>query len=181
MEQNKVNELLTLDMNNSKKKPIDLGVLTLGNSTPNPPWKQPNYRSPWDKIDEKFIKGMNLSVNLNIDPSVEWYENTKKVQIPKVLLFFEKMKMERIINKYIIVYEWGKYGKKEGKLHYHMLVKTTKKNELVTEIIKEFNNKTNCSHRTIRVNWLKDVQHRLRYINYMKKEQQNKIKCLYYE
>lgn len=183
----KITSLLTIDFDKKpivieeNKKHIVNGVLYLGNSTPLTPWKTPNYRSPWKNIPESHLKGCNFSFNLNIDPNIDGYSNTKKFQIPKVLLFLEKLKIESIINKYIIVYEWGKFGKKDGKLHFHGIIKTKQKNEFVNEICKEFNKKTNCRHRTITTKHFKDLNHRDTYISYLKKETQNKIKCLMWE
>ena len=45
---------------------------------------------------------------------------------------------------------------------------------------KEFNRQTNARHRTIQTSPNKDVATRQRRINYLKKETQNKIKCLHW-
>ena len=172
---------LTIDFNaplTDKKKHIGLAALTLGNSAANPPWKQDNFRSPWSSIPDSHLKGMNFFFTLNIDPSIDNYENTKKFQIPKVLLFLEKMKCDKLISRYIIIYEWGQSGKKHGKLHFHGFIKTIQKNELLEEFYKEFNCKTNARHRTINLSCNKSVRDRENRITYLKKEQQNKIKCL---
>ena len=177
-----INDILTIDFNGNKKNKVnDFGVLTLGNSTPIVPWKSDHYRASWDTIPIGHVKGMNLSININMDNTLDWYANTKKIQIPAILLCFEKIKLEGIINKYVLVYEWGKYGKKDGKLHYHGLVKTKKKDEFINSVNKEFNKRKQCSHRTLRCNWIKDLEHRQRYLNYMRKESQNKIKCLMWD
>lgn len=179
-----MNNLLTVNFSQtsaySSNNPTDLAALYLGNSAAIVPWKTDKYRSPWENIEEKHLKGMNFFFTLNIDPSVEWYENTKKRQIPRVLLFFEKMKRYQLISRYVIIYEWGKKGKSHGKLHYHGFIKTNYKNELLAEFGKEFNKKTNAMHRTIQLSVNKSVQDRDNRIAYLKKEQQNKIKCLYW-
>lgn len=176
--------MLTIDFSKKPiemtKKTIGLSLLTLGNSSDPVPWKDKHYRCPWDEIPEEHMKGMNFFFTLNIDPSIDGYENTKKWQIPKVLLFFKKMQMDRIISKYVIVYEWGKKGKSHGKLHFHGFIKTIKRNEFEDEVCKEFNRQTNCRHRTIQTSVNKDVATRERRINYIKKATQNKIKCLHW-
>lgn len=162
------------------KKKIILGMASfaLGIGRQIIPWKHPNYRSPWKTIPEGHLKGLNFSFNLNMDTNIADYENTKKWQIPRVLLFLEKLKADHIINKYLIVYEWGEYGKKNGKLHYHGLIKTKYRNEFVTLMCKEYNKNTNAKHRTITTKHIKDVNHRETYLKYIKKDTQNKIKCL---
>lgn len=178
-----VNKLLTIDFN---KKPIEIennsidGVLYLGDSTPLPPWKTDQYRSPWSLVPESHLKGMNFLWTLNVDPAVEGYENTKKRQIPALLLFLDKIKRHMLINKSVVVYEWGNKGKSHGKLHFHGMLKTSKKDQVVDEFIKEFNSRLAIRHRTFHIKHVKSVADRDRYINYMKKEQQNKNKLLYY-
>lgn len=172
-------KILTIDFSKTdKKKHIGLAALSLGNSAANPPWKQVNFRSPWSTIPEAHLKGMNFFFTLNIDPSVEWYKNDKKQQIPRVLLFLEKMKCDHLLSKYVIIYEWGEKGKKFGKLHFHGFLKTTQKDSLLDEFYKEFNCKVNVRHRTISLSVNKSVRDRENRIRYLKKEQQNKIKCL---
>ncbi len=173
-------KLLTIDFQatTDKKNIIGMASLPLGIGRQIIPWKSPNYRSPWETIPETHLKGCNFSFNLNMDTNIEGYENTKKWQIPRVLLFLEKLKADHIINKYVIVYEWGKYGKKNGKIHYHGIIKTKQRDEFVARMCKEYNKQTNAKHRTITTKHLKDVMHRETYLKYCKKESQNKIKCL---
>lgn len=163
---------------NKNKIKLEMASLPLGIGRQIIPWKSPNYRSPWKTIPEGHHKGMNFTFNLNMDTNIDDYENTKKWQIPRVLLFLEKLKADHIIYKYTIVYEWGKYGKKDGKLHYHGIVKTKQREEFVTLMCKEYNKNTNAKHRTITTKHLKDLDHRATYLKYIKKESQNKLKCL---
>lgn len=173
-------DLLTVNFQSIGKKPIGLAALYLGNSAAIVPWKTDRWRSPWENIEENHLKGMNFFFTLNIDPSVEWYENTKKCQIPRVIDFFEKMKRQQLISRYVIIYEWGKYGKSHGKLHYHGFIKSIRKPELIEEFRKAFNVKTNALHRTIQLSVNKSVKDRENRIRYLKKESQNKLKCLYW-
>lgn len=178
-------DILTVDFNTNNvkadtlnKKVSSMASFPSGIGRQIIPWKHPHHRSPWDKIPDTHYKGMNFTFNINPDPDIEGYENTKKFLIPKVLLLLEKLMADKIINKYIIVYEWGKYGKKHGKLHFHGVIKTQKRDQFNEEVYKEFNKKTNCRHRTLTTKHFKDVGHRDTYLKYMKKETQNKIKCL---
>ena len=164
----------------NRKKHIEMASFTLGIGRQIIPWKTIEFRSPWEMIPESHFKGLNFSFNLNIDPNVDQYENTKKWQIPKVLLHLQKQKNDGIIKKYVLVYEWGKYGQKHGKLHFHGLIQTGDKEAFIKEIVKDFNKRTNAMHRTITTKHIKDVDHRSTFLKYMQKEQQNKIKCLYY-
>lgn len=178
-----INDMLTIDFQastNETKKHIELASLPLGIGRQIIPWKTKEYRQPWEHIPEEFYKGLNISFNLNMDSDIDNYENTKKWQIPKVLLFFERLKRDGIIKKYIIVYEYGKYGAKHGKLHYHGLIQTRDRERFSNDIYKEFNKKSSLLHRTLTTKHIKDVEHRDTYLNYMKKEPHNKNKCLYY-
>lgn len=176
-----MSDKLVVDFKNTKvvkKNTIGMASLPLGIGRQIIPWKTINYRMPWLMIPEKHLKGLNFSFNLNMDEHINDYENTRKWQIPKVLLFLEKLKADKIIYKYLIVYEYGKYGKKHGKIHFHGLVKTLDREEFEKQTLKVFNKRTNCTHRTLTTKHIKDPEHRATYLNYIKKEQHNKIKCL---
>lgn len=170
---------LIVNFQDITKKPIELASLPLGIGRQIVPWKTKNYRSPWNQIPEQHLKGCNLSFNLNLDTHIIGYQNTRKWQIPRILLFFEQLKQKSIIKKYIIVYEWGKEGKSHGKLHYHGMVKSSNRFEFEEEILNEFNKRTQCKHRTLQTKIFNDVEHRSYLFNkYYRKETQNKIKCL---
>ena len=175
-------KLLTIDFQQGNKKTYSNGVLTLGNSTPSQPWNTTNVRTPWDKIPEKLLQGMNFFFTINPDPNCEWYTTDcdKKVIVTKFLTLIEQLKNRHIINKSISIYEYGQYGAKHGKLHFHGFLKTTDRQTVEKEIAKIFNNRSNIVHRTINTKVIKSVQDRDQMLNYMKKEQQNKIKCLYW-
>lgn len=164
---------------NTKKKPLVL-LLPLVDSSTSIPWKTMNYRTPWEIIPEKYYKGLNFNFTLNPDPNIDYYENTKKWLIPKVLTLIKKLKDDGIIKKLILVYEWGTYGKKHGKLHFHGLIQTNNKVLVQTEMLREFNKRSNVKHRTLQINHLPTIKDRARAIKYLKKEQQNKLKCLFY-
>ena len=163
-----------------QKKHIEMASFTLGIGRQNIPWKTKEYRMPWELIPDSHYKGLNFSFNINMDSDIDNYENTKKWQIPKILLFMERLKGEGIIKKYVIVYEYGKYGAKHGKLHYHGLIQTRDREGFVKQVGVEFNKKTNLLHRTVTTKHIKDCHHRETYLKYIKKEPHNKKKCLYY-
>lgn len=144
------------------------------------PWKTMRFRCPWAHIADSHYRGMNFNFTLNPDPNIDYFENTKKFLIPLVLKTFEKLKHDGLINKLIIVYEWGEYGKKHGKLHFHGLFKSKKRSEVINALLKVFNKRQNLKHRTLRVNHLVKTEDRGRALKYLKKEQHNKLKCLYY-
>ncbi len=175
-------KLLTIDFQQGNKKTYSNGVLTLGNSTPSQPWNTTNVRTPWDKLPDKLFQGMNFFFTINPDPNCEWYTTDcdKKVIVTKFLTLIERLKFRHLINKSISIYEYGQYGAKHGKLHFHGFLKTTDRQTVEKEFANVFNNRSNIVHRTINTKHIKSVQDRDQMLNYMKKEQQNKIKCLYW-
>lgn len=88
------------------------------------------------------------------------------------------MKLEGILNKITLVYEYGERGKKHGKLHYHGLVKVSDRNTFEMKLLKVFNKNLNIRHRTLCTKLFQTVEDRTRYIKYLKKEKHNKEKCL---
>lgn len=175
--------LLTINFDKSRgAQQTESGVLSLGNSTPIPPWKQPaNYRILWDDIPDKFYKGMNFLVTINPDPNCDWYigDTHKATIITKYLNLMEKLQMNCTIRSSISIYEYGKYGKAHGKLHFHALIKTKDRCRFFVEVCRVFNKRSNLRHRTCDIKTIKSVKDRTQMINYFKKEIQNKKKCLY--
>ena len=176
-----MDNLLTVDFQSDKKTSSN-GVLYLGNSTPPQPWNTANMRNPWDRIPDKLYKGMNFFFTLNPDPNCEWYthDTDKKKIVTQFLCMMQELKFQHLINKSISIYEYGKYGAKHGKLHFHGFIQTKDKQSVEKVIAKHFNNRSNVLHRTINFKVIKSVTDRDQMLNYMKKEQQNKIKCLYW-
>jgi len=155
-------------------------TLPLVDSSISIPWKTIKHRMPWELIVPKHYKGMNFFFTINPDPDLDFYENKKKFLIPKVLILLDKLKDEGLVKKSIVIYEWGKFGKKHGKLHFHGMLQTKDKQSCIDKINKIFNKKHNCRHRTTRFNHIKTVADRNRMVKYMQKEQHNKLKCLYW-
>ena len=172
---------LSLDMQGLQKKATSDGLRdTLGNSRPITPWNTDSVRTPWDAVPEKVLNGGNFFFTINPDPNVSWYDGKKKTIVGKFLTLMEKLKKENTIKKSISVYEYGKYGAKHGKLHFHGFILTTDKELLEKDIYKVFNERANARHRTLNLKTIKSRQDRENMQNYLKKEQQNKLKCLYY-
>ncbi len=177
-----MDKILTVSFNKDNKKTSSNCALYLGNRAQNNPWIQHNVRMPWDLIPENTMKGCNFFVTLNPDPNMDWYTNDtdKKTIITKFLKTIQELKDLNIINKCVFIYEYGKYGKKHGKLHFHGFIKTTQKQEFEKRIYQVFNDRSNLKHRTLNLKNIKSVKDRDQMTNYLKKEPQNKLKCLYF-
>lgn len=177
-------DMLTVNFGNRKTYSNQQNLVghtsSLVDSMPSKPWKTMRHRQPWQDIANKHYKGMNFFFTINPDPDIDFYENTKKFLIPKILILFDKLKSEGLIKKSLIIYEWGKFGKKHGKLHFHGFLQTKDKQTVSDKINQVFNKKTNLRHLTTRLNHIKTVDDRNRMITYMKKEQHNKLKILYW-
>lgn len=133
----------------------------------------------WDSIHEDHFKGMNHMVNINPDPYMEYYTHDldKKTLCNKLKELINYSKNQGYIDKCTFVYERG-----NGKIHFHGMVKTKNlhnKELFVKEIYKHFNHRPNCKHRTLVIKHIRTVTDRTNYLNYMKKETQNKLKCYY--
>ena len=158
-------------------------VRCLGNRTQIKPWKDKyRYNLDWDDVNEKRLRGFNFFMTLNPDPSCDWYvhERDKKSIIPRYLEMIEYLKFRYIIKSSLSIYEYGKYGKKGGRIHFHALIKSDNKKELIQNVLKNFNNRTNMKHRTVQCRHLRSVEDRNYQFNiYMRKEEHNKDKLLF--
>jgi len=179
-------EILSIYFNDTRVKPIHNHkgtslLLYLGNSNSLKPWELPGYRKPWDLIPSSHYRAMNFFVTINPDPNTDWYttDTDKKVIIPLFLNLMQKLKNLDIIKKSISIYEYGKHGKKNGKLHFHCLISTKEKMEMLSQMYKLFNKRRNLKHCTVDCRHIKSVCDRNQMIHYLKKEQQNKLKCLF--
>lgn len=188
-----IENILTLDICN-KKNVVYQPYYTLGNSTANhvlplsdrgsasvDPWIRSQTRVLWDNVPAKSYKG-NMFLTLNPDPNCEWYttHTDKKLLVTKYLSLIQYLKDTHKIKSSVSVYEYGKEGKKNGKLHFHAVLRTEEKDQVENAILKEFNQRSNAKHRTLNIKIIKKVADRENMIAYLKKEQQNKKKCLYY-
>lgn len=173
-------EKLTVELKSiySIKKPIENGVLYLGNSTPNHPWEPYNTHTPWTEIPKNHLKGMNFFFSLQPDPSCEWYTSDmdKKVIITKFLEAMEYMKIKQIISRSISIYEIGKHSK----IHFHGFLKTIYRDQATKYLLSQFNHRRNLSHITLDLRTIKSVEDRNKMLVYLKKEGKNSDRCLYY-
>lgn len=181
--------MLTVNMNNistktysndNKSFPLSRVLILLVDSTRPSPWIRDHLRAPWTFFEVKHLKGMNFFITVNPDPDIDYYKNTKKFLLPLMIKLMEKLKRLDIISKYCIIYEWGKLGKQHGKLHFHGFIKTKMRFKVFEEVNKTFNKRSNLRHRTTRIDYIKSLDDRDRMLSYCKKEQQNKLKCLFY-
>lgn len=99
-------------------------LLSLGNSSALKPWEREGYRKPWNLIPDKHFKGMNFFVTINPDSNCDWYTHDvdRKTIVSRFLNAIQHLKNNLIILKSISVYEYGRYGKKHGKLHFHCII-----------------------------------------------------------
>lgn len=148
----------------------------LVDSTPSTPWKTTRYKMTWETLPPKVLKGMNFFFTLNPDTNIDYYENTKKWLVPKLLLLLDELKGDGLIKKSLVIYEYGK----TGKIHFHGFFKTEKRHEVYEKICKVFNKQTNYRHRTLRMDHIRTVADRTKMLNYCKKDEHNKSKCLYW-
>lgn len=139
----------------------------------------PNIRRPWKDfqyIDTKGTVG-EYSITLNPDTAIEDYNNKKKM-IPILILF---LKNNPYVQRHVVVYEWGERGMSHGKLHFHMLVKVSSIEDFKKTLIPVFNVRRKYESRTFFCKKVKDKVHRETMLKYMKKEVQNRKKCLFHK
>lgn len=159
-----------------------------------------NWRRPWDHLDMDELYSMNYHITINPDPlntlNLDVYDH--KLMFKIFRLFLTEAKKNNLYSKIISVYEYGKQGKKYGKLHFHVLFKTHCCNKLQELALKYFgSNKKSRQKTTVVVkritldkhmpssatphDKLLNFREQCDYINktYMRKESQNKHKCLY--
>lgn len=163
------------------------------------PLKQ-GWRLPWDILDNKDLYNMNYHVTINPDPQCEWITqcNDLKCHNKRFREFLLEVKKNRQYKNIICVYEYGKNGKSYGKIHWHILLQTNKINQFVEMAIKYFGTSNkNRWRNTIVKNSIKidrkiseystaeekveNYKQQINYImlKYMRKESQNRKKCLY--
>lgn len=155
-----------------------------------------NWRLPWDMLDRKNLYKMKYHVTISPDPIHESDFYNRKFAHKILRQFLEEIKKKGLFKNIIIVYEYGKRGKKYGKLHWHMLFETNKirkieeiSNSYFATSKKRSRNTTVVKRIRIDKNMIdksdeskvENYQRQIDYImsEYMQKETQNKIKCLY--
>ena len=157
---------------------IGAAYCTLGDSTPKFS-DRPYYRVPWSDIPSKRLQACNLAFTLNADCRVDFDVYDRKISNPKLINLLLELKKKDIVKKITCVYEYGEKGKLHGKLHYHGIASVNDRETFEKAILQTFNKRSDVKHRTLHTKLFKAVVDRDRYLNYMKKEEQNKKKCLF--
>ncbi len=163
------------------------------------PLKQ-GWRLPWDNIDMEKLYEMKYHVTINPDPQCGWITscNDLKTHNNHYREFIRECKKLKYFKNIISVYEYGKNGKEYGKIHYHILLQTNKINKFIEMAITYFgtSNKTRWRNTVVKSTITLDrklsdnatneekVNNNKQQINYimskyMRKESQNRVKCLY--
>ncbi len=178
----------------------DFGFFSKGKITHDPCPLKENWRLPWDLVDKAHIYEMNYHITINPDPHCKWMTsgNDKKEINSRFRAFLESCKKEKYYKNIICIYEYGKRGKQYGKVHYHILLKTSKVNKFVEEAIEHFGSKEKKRWKNTVVkkpiqldkslsvhatdeekvaNYHKQIDYIMN--KYMTKESQNRHKCLY--
>ncbi len=161
---------------------------------------KPGWRLPWENIDMENVYNMKYHVTINPDPKCEWITscNDLKTHNNRYREFIRDCKINKLFKNIISVYEYGKNGKEYGKVHYHILLQTNKINKFIEMAIMYFgtSNKTrwrntvvkneisldkSLSHDATNEQKVENHKQQVNYImcKYMKKESQNRLKCLY--
>lgn len=164
-----------------------------------------NWRTPWDKLPMQFPSIFNYHFTINPDPKCSWITNNdcrcRKTHHKQLREFLSDAYNQKLFSNTCIVYEYGKYGKKFGKLHYHCLFRTAKAKKLQQCAFRYFKHTSTKSDRscvykmishslkkdTLNLSWYNSLKKcslleskRYIYNNYFRKENHNKIKCLTY-
>lgn len=158
------------------------------------------WRLPWDILDDENINSMNYHVTINPDPHCDWITqvNDLKTHNNRYRLFLRDCIKNRLYKNIISVYEYGKNGKEYGKVHYHILLQTNKINKFIEMAITYFgtSNKTRWRNTVVKapitidkclntyasdIEKVENYRKQINYImeKYMRKESQNRHKCLY--
>ena len=163
------------------------------------PLKQ-GWRLPWELLNCENLYNMQYHVTINPDPQCEWITscNDLKLHNKKFKEFLRDCQKIKLYKNIISVYEYGKHGKEYGKVHYHLLLQTNKINKFIEMAISYFgtNVRTRWNNTIVKKQITIDkcisagatlqekvsnYKSQIDYImnKYMKKESQNRLKCLY--
>lgn len=157
-----------------------------------------NWRKPYALFPEGYHKQFNYSFTINPDPRCKWIKDNdcrdRKSHHARLREFISDAHAKKLFSAVIVIYEYGKYGKKFGKLHYHLLFRTAKAKMLQDNALTYFTDNKANNHAVVK----KRITHSLkkleaspimmktslnqnkRYIfeTYFRKEQPCKTKCL---
>lgn len=159
-----------------------------------------NWRKPWDMLPSDYPEKFNYHMTINPDPKCTWIIDNncqdRKTHHKRLRSFLKESFYSKLFSDVIVIYEYGKYGKKFGKLHYHCLFRTNKSAKLTIKAFEYFKHSSTKSCSAV-IN--KRITHSLKkgdnhsallmkasqlssknyiYNNYFRKESHNKIHCL---
>lgn len=180
-----INDKLTVDMQTLKTLPrwqVDGAIVGLGKTIAAKFGLQQLYiRCPWSEIPPSYYKQTNFHFTVTPDRQIsdlDCHSNEYKKLMCTYLI--NCIVNEQTIERAICVYEWGVKGKSHGNLHFHCLIKTTQKDLVEKAFLEIFNKRAQYKTVTLVVKHLKDAAYRnYLYNKYMRKEAQNKVKCLF--
>ena len=159
-----------------------------------------SWRLPWDMVDYTELYNMQYHITINPDPECTWFThgNDLKTQNKRYRDFLIECKKEKLYKNILSVYEYGKRGKEYGKVHWHILLQSSKVNKFVEMALKYFGTtkksrwantvvkKVITIDKSLSINAtdeekVQNYKNQIDYImkKYMKKESQNQNKCLY--
>lgn len=161
---------------------------------------QSNWRKPWAMLPSDYPEKFNYHMTINPDPKCTWIIDNncrdRKTHHKQLRSFLKECFNLKLFSDVCIIYEYGKYGKKYGKLHYHALFRTNKSGKLKIKAFEYFKHSSTKSYSAVVV---KRITHSLKksdnhsamlmkasqlssklyiYRNYFRKETHNKMKCL---
>lgn len=156
-----------------------------------------NWRKPWEYLPKEYPQNFNYHVTINPDPKCTWITDCRdrKSHHRKLREFLELAFYKKLFSDVVVIYEYGKYGKYHGKLHYHCLFETNKIRKL-QDFCKTFFASNPSKNNTAVI--IKLITPRLKpgnhsdelicaslmeskhyiFTKYFRKEQHNRLKCL---
>lgn len=158
-------------------------------------WIKDGWRVPWDHIDIDKMGSKYRCYSVTINPHPEKvvdHHNDRKFIHEMYRTFLRMLNNNNYFRNIISVYEYGKKGKKYGRLHYHILLETRfirKVEEIGYKIFGKPTEKyrytlkikpVTVDYGTIEENYVANYRHNIEKVfNYYTKESHNKELCLF--
>ena len=159
-----------------------------------------NWRKPWSLFPTDYYKQFNYSYTINPDPKCKWIIDNdcrdRQTHHAKLREFLINAYYQKLFSAVVVIYEYGKHGKKFGKLHFHCLFRTNKAEKLRLCALSYFAANKNNNRAVVK----KRITHSLKksnqgstllmmkqsllenkqyiYKTYFRKEQPCRLKCL---
>lgn len=176
---------LTVDMQTLCTLPrwqVDGAIVGLGKTiAPKNGREKLFIRCPWSEIPEDYYKQCNFHFTITPDRH-KFIEDPHSLEYKKktISLLINMIINEESIERAVTVYEWGEKGASHGSLHFHLLLKTSERDVVFDKVNDLFNSRSKYKNITCLSKHVHDAEYRNRLYNiYFRKEQQNKVKCLY--